>query len=199
MQSELNNNKLELNSITIEEKNIVPKLDNMISLKEEYDNLKEKLNDLEYENSLIIKTKEYLISAYEKMKKNITPKFTQNLSNAVENISNGKYNKVSINDENGLIVENQYGDYISAERLSTGTVEQLYLSLRLSMINEISNESMPIILDEAFAYYDDTRLENILRFLSDELGNHQLIIFTCTDREKNVLDKIHVSYNLVEL
>ena len=44
-----------------------------------------------------------------------------------------------------------------------------------------------------------TRLENILKFLSDELGNHQLIIFTCTNREKNILDKIDVSYNLVEL
>lgn len=133
------------------------------------------------------------------MKNSITPKFTKNLSNTVEKISNGKYNKVSINDEQGLIVENQYGDYISAERLSTGTVDQLYLSLRLSMIDEISDESMPIILDEAFAYYDETRLENILKFLSDELGNHQLIIFTCTNREKNILDKIDVSYNLVEL
>lgn len=199
LQNELNNNRLELNSISIEEKNIAPKLENMISLREEYENLREKLNDLENENNLIIKTKEYLINAYEKMKNNITPKFTRNLSNTVEKISNGKYTKVSINDEKGLIVENQYGEYISAERLSTGTVDQLYLSLRLSMIDEISNESMPIILDEAFAYYDETRLENILKFLSDELGNHQLIIFTCTNREKNILDKIHVSYNLVEL
>ncbi len=199
LQNELNNNRLELNSISIEEKNIIPKLENMISLKEEYDNLKERLDDLEYENNLINKTKEYLMSAYEKMKNSITPKFTKNLSNTVEKISNGKYNKVSINDEQGLIVENQYGDYISAERLSTGTVDQLYLSLRLSMIDEISDESMPIILDEAFAYYDETRLENILKFLSDELGNHQLIIFTCTNREKNILDKIDVSYNLVEL
>ena len=199
LQNEINNNRLELNSISIEGKNIAPKLENMISLREEYENLKEKLNDLENENNLIIKTKEYLINAYEKMKNNITPKFTQNLSNTVEKISNGKYTKVSINDEKGLIVENQYGEYISAERLSTGTVDQLYLSLRLSMIDEISNESMPIILDEAFAYYDETRLENILKFLSDELGNHQLIIFTCTNREKNILDKIHVSYNLVEL
>ena len=133
------------------------------------------------------------------MKNSITPKFTKNLSNTVEKISNGKYNKVSINDEQGLIVENQYGDYISAERLSTGTVDQLYLSLRLSMAEEISEEKMPVILDEAFAYYDETRLENILKFLSDELGNHQLIIFTCTNREKNILDKIDVSYNLVEL
>ena len=96
-------------------------------------------------------------------------------------------------------MENQFGDYISVDKLSIGTIDQLYLALRLSMIDEISEETMPIILDEAFAYYDEIRLENILTFLSEQLGNHQLIIFTCTYRERNILDKLQVSYNLVEL
>ena len=30
---------------------------------------------------------------------------------------------------------------------------------------------MPIILDEAFAFYDDERLENILKYLNDEFKN----------------------------
>lgn len=98
------------------------------------------------------------------MKNNITPKFTENLSYNISKISKGKYNKVTINDEKGLIVENEYGEYIPAELLSVGTIDQLYLSLRLSMIDDMTNETMPIILDEAFAYYDDDRLENILKF-----------------------------------
>ena len=57
---------------------------------------------------------------------------------------------------------------MSAEKLSGGTIEQLYLSLRLSMAKEISDENMPIILDEAFAYYDDERLKNTLEFLSNK-------------------------------
>lgn len=199
VQKKLNQNKLELNSIIIEEKNIIPKLENMILLEEEYENLKEKLQDLEEENNAIVLTKDYLIRAYEKMKEVITPKFTENLSKNIEKISNGKYNKVTINDDSGLVVENKFGDYISVDRLSIGTIDQLYLALRLSMIDEISEESMPIILDEAFAYYDEMRLENILKFLSQQLANHQLIIFTCTYRERNILDKMQVPYNLVEL
>ena len=199
VQKKLNQNKLELNSIIIEEKNILPKLENMILLEEEYENLKEKLQDLEEENNTIFLTKEYLMKAYEKMKNSVTPKFTENLSKNIEKISNGKYHKVSIHDDSGLVVENQFGDYISVDRLSIGTIDQLYLALRLSMIDEISEETMPIILDEAFAYYDESRLENILTFLSQQLGNHQLIIFTCTYRERNILDKIQVPYNLVEL
>ena len=58
---------------------------------------------------------------------------------------------------------------------------------------------MPIILDEAFAYYDDNRLENILNYLANEYNNKQVIIFTCTDREKIFLEKLQIKYNLIQL
>jgi len=199
VQEELNQTKLQLHSVLLEEKNIVLKLENMITLEEDYKNLEEERKELEQKNICMNLTKEYLSKAYEKMKEVVTPKFTENLSNYIAEISNHKYSKVTINDENGLIAENEFGEYISVDRLSIGTIDQLYLSLRLSMIEEISEEKMPILLDEAFAYYDETRLENILKFLSEKSEEHQLIIFTCTNREKNILDKIGAIYNVVEL
>ena len=199
MQEELNNNKLELQKIKIEEENILNKLDDMVNLKEEYDNLKERFDELEEENASINLTKDILTKAYINMRNNVTPKFTENLSKNISAISNNKYTKVGINDEKGLIVENEFGEYIPAERLSIGTIDQLYLSLRLSMIDDLSKEKMPIILDEAFAYYDDLRLENILKFLSTQLEEHQLIIFTCTKREEKILNNLSIPYNLVEL
>lgn len=133
------------------------------------------------------------------MKNNVTPKFTKNLSETINKISNGKYNKVTVNDEIGLMVELENGEYVSAGRLSIGTIDELYLSLRLSMAEEISEETMPIILDEAFAYFDDYRLENALKFLIEELKENQIILFTCTKREEEILDKLNIKYNLVEL
>ena len=198
-QEELNNYKIELQRIKINENNILNKLEDMITLKEEYENLQEELEELKQKNESINLTKELLTKAYNNMKNNITPKFTENLSKNISKISGGKYNKVAINDEQGLIVENTYGEYIPADRLSIGTIDQLYLSLRLSMIDEMSQEKMPIILDEAFAYYDDSRLENILRFLTEQLKEHQLIILTCTKREQKILDNLTISYNIVEL
>ena len=67
------------------------------------------------------------------------------------------------------------------------------------MINEISKETMPIILDESFAYYDDERLSNILKYLNEEYNNNQIIIFTCTNREKEILDKLNINYNKINL
>ena len=199
IQEKLKQKYILLNSIEIEEKNISIKLDDYAKLEEEYEKLNERLKELEEKTKCINYAKEYLNKAYEKMKKSITPKFTENLSNNISSISNNKYNKVSLNEENGLIIENEKGEYIPAERLSVGTIDQLYLSLRLSMIDEISEEKMPIMLDEAFAYYDEERLENILKYLINKTDKNQVIIFTCTLREQKILDKLGVSYNLVEL
>lgn len=191
--------KLKLNSIEHEENNINNKLEEYISKEEEYENLQEQLNELQEKNKCILATKDLLEKAYEKMKNNVTPRFTQNLSNIANTISNGKYKKVVFNQEKGLIVELENGDYISANRLSTGTIDELYLSLRLSMLDEISEEKMPIILDEAFAYFDDERLKNCLLFLEKQSNEHQIIILTCSNREKQILDSLNIQYNLVEL
>ena len=197
--NEINEEKIKLNTLEIEEKGISSQLEELITLQEEHENLSEQLIEIEQKNYEINLAKEFLEKAYEKMKINITPKFTENLSQTIKNITNDKYSKVNINDENGLIIEMQNGEYVSAEKLSIGTIDQLYLSLRMSMVEEISKEKMPIILDEAFAYYDDERLENILKYLIERFNNHQLIIFTCTNREKEILNKLNYKFNNIEL
>ena len=191
--------KLKLNSSEYEENSINNKLEDFISKEEEYENLQEQLSEVQEKNKCILATKDLLEKAYEKMKSNVTPKFTQNLSNIACDISNGKYKKVIFNEEKGLVVELENGEYISANRLSAGTIDELYLSLRLSMLDEISNEKMPIILDETFAYFDDERLKNSLIFLAEQSEEHQIIILTCSNREKQILDSINIKYNLVEL
>ena len=75
----------------------------------------------------------------------------------------------------------------------------MYLSLRLSAIEEITREKMPIILDEAFAYFDNQRLENILEFINNNLNENQVIIFTCSNREKDIFDKNNIKYNYIEI
>ena len=104
-----------------------------------------------------------------------------------------------MNDEEGIIVELQNGNYISASRLSIGTIDQLYLSLRFAMLEEICEERIPIILDEAFAYYDDERLENVLKFLTENFKENQIILFTCTHREENMLKTLGKTYELINL
>ena len=168
-------------------------------IEEELYKSKNELSNLKKNNVSFELAKEVLLKAYEEMKNTITPKFTQELSRNISEITNNKYNKIKINDENGLMIEIKNGSYIPANKLSVGTIEQLYLSLRLSMVNEISEEKMPIILDEAFAYYDSQRLENILKYIDRQFSENQIIIFTCTNREERILEKENIIFNKIQL
>lgn len=198
-QRKINEETLKLHTLKIDNDNIIPKLEKLVNLEEELESLKEEKKYLEQKRENIKRTTEYLEIAYNKMKEQITPKFTEELSKVMEKISNGKYKNVRINTNGEIIVEQANGEYINAENLSIGTIDQLYLSLRIATIKEITKENMPIILDEAFAYYDNKRLENILKYLSQEYNNKQVIIFTCTNREIECLEKLQIKYNLVQL
>ena len=200
---ELENNvsalKLQLHTNEIDYNNAIKGAEEKAKIEEKLQGaLEEKEELLKLDKSINI-AKQAMEQAYEEMKKEITPKFTKNLSNIVDKISAGKYNKIKFVDGEGLIVELENGEYVNANKLSIGTIDQLYLSLRLSAMQEITKEKMPIILDETFAYYDNSRLENILKYIDSDLKENQVIIFTCSNREKDILDKNNIEYNFITI
>ena len=198
-QNLINELKLELTKLEMRQNEGIKKLENLTKIEEELENLKEEYQNLiEYNESIEI-AKEALEDAYLEMREKVTPKFTLDLSDAIKNISNGKYKSVKVNEENGLMVETENGNYVSADVLSVGTVDELYLSLRISSINELVKENMPIILDETFAYFDQKRLENVLEFLNKNYGDRQIIILTCTNRECEALENKKIQYNKIVL
>lgn len=199
IQNLIRQKELNLNTLQLNKENIIENLDNLVNIEELLEIERQNYEELKEKNDKINMARILLGKAYEKMKNSVTPKFTSNLSENIMKISNGKYKKVTVNDEEGIIVELPSGEYVSAEKLSIGTIEQLYLSLRLSMAKDISDENMPIILDEVFAYYDDERLENTLEFLIDNFKENQIILFTCTNREKEIFDRKNITYNYIEL
>ncbi len=199
LQNNISDNKIKLHSTKLDKDNIIPKLENLASLEEEYSELEEQYTQLYNKNEQINLVKQEIEKAYEIMKKDITPKFTSNLSKIIEKISIGKYKNVQFDETQGMIVEVENGNYMLAKNLSVGTIDQLYLSLRLSASSDLSCEDLPIILDETFAYFDNSRLESILKYLNEEYRNRQIILFTCTNREKETLDKLGIKFSTVDL
>ena len=199
IQKEMNHVNIKLHELELDKENVEPKIDNLMKIEEEIVNNNEKIVNLRKLEKSMNLAKELLEKAYEKMKNTVTPKFTENLSKNINKITDGKYTNVMVKDDNGLVVELENGNYVEANRLSVGTIDQLYLSLRLSMTEDLSKEKMPIMLDEAFAYYDTQRLKNILKYLANTYPDRQMILFTCTEREKNILDECNIQYHFVEL
>ena len=199
LENEISNQKIEFNKLELKKDNIDPQLENLANLEEELSVLEEQYRVLQKNNESIELAKRLLEKAYEKMKNSLSPIFTEKLSKNISKITRGKYTNLYFSDEQGLTVELDNGNYVPAERLSIGTIDQLYLSLRLAMLDDISKEKVPLILDETFAYYDNDRLKNILVYLTTEFKDRQIIIFTCTNREKDILKRLSIDYNYMEL
>ena len=198
-EERINELKLKLHAKETEKQVMNDKLDDLAKVQENLSNALDEQKELNFLNNSYNIAKECMEIAYEKIRESLSPEFTNELCNLISNISNGKYTKIKFSDTEGLTVEIDDGRYVSVENLSIGTIDQMYLALRISSLKTISKENMPIILDEAFVYFDDERLKNILEFIYKNYKDKQIIIFTCSDREKNILDNLKFQYNLIEL
>lgn len=199
LQKLINDKNVELYQLEVDKKNIIPLLDEMAENEEKLKSAYEQYEILKEKNEAINIAKDVMESSYQKMKNSVTPQFTGLISKNISKITNGKYNKIVINEEDGILVELENGEYMNANRLSVGTIEQIYLAFRLSAIQNVSNETMPIILDEAFAYFDDNRLAETLKNMKENYENNQIIILTCTNRENEILDRLGYKYNTIKL
>lgn len=191
--------KFKIHSMEIDMKMLQEKLEDLASIEEDLEAAEEEREELLKLNNLYEISKECLEEAYDDVKSNISPKFIQNLCNIIDKISSSRYKNIYFKDDEGLKVEIDNGNFVPASRLSVGTIDQMYLSLRLSALEEISKEKLPIILDEAFAYFDNERLKSMLRYLELNYNDNQIILFTCSNREKEALDELGIRYNLINL
>ena len=99
-------------------------------------------------------------------------------------ITDGKYRSLETDRQRGITVWDGERK-IPAGRLSRGTVEQIYFCIRMAAAEILTEEPLPLILDDVFAFYDDKRLESVLKWLSGQ--GKQVIIFTCHSREEKLL------------
>ena len=138
------------------------------------------------------------------MSKNIQNQFVPQINNQVgkllKRITKNKYSGVRISNKLDIDILNpSSNELISINNLSTGTIDQLYFSLRFGIINSITTDSIPLILDDCFTQYDNNRLRNILELLIDISKNRQIILFSCHSREGDILRKLKTNFNVIEL
>lgn len=119
------------------------------------------------------------------------------ISRWISLLTKGTYDSARL-DKNGKLWICTEGREVSPESLSYGTLEQIYLALRLAVGSVImKEEDMPIFLDETFAMYDDARLAETLKALAQT--KKQIFIFTCQKRESDILRQEAIAYYTVNM
>ena len=158
-----------------------------------YENLKEQQRELQPDEAeeRLYERREALELAEETMKKaaehlgeRTAAGLNRRVSEIFSEITEGKYPGVNISDRLEISVWDGTRR-IPAYRLSRGTVEQIYFALRMAAAEMLQEEELPVILDETFAFYDDKRLQSVLKWLSQQ--ERQVIILSCQRREMEFL------------
>lgn len=172
----------------------------------QYENLQEKLEELDEvgedyqecdkKKEAIQLASERLLQLSADMQKRMRKELDQNISEIMCEITNGKYEKILIDEELHVSLMS-HGRRISMEQVSRGTVEQAYFALRMASGNMLQEEELPIILDDTFAFYDDERLKATLRWLAK--SGRQVIIFTCQKREEQLLKDMGIPIKREEI
>ena len=120
-------------------------------------------------------------------------------SQYITGITGGIYDSMSI-DENLNVFLNTRAKLVPLENVSSGTMDQVYLALRLAAAKLLqgSGSGFPLIFDDSFTQYDDERLKTALEWLASAYGG-QIIIFTCHRREAQMLRARQVEVQLIEM
>lgn len=124
-------------------------------------------------------------------------KLQDEISEIFAQITGGKYKKVLLT-ENFEIYLDTGEKYLQLYQVSYGTAEQVYLALRLACSKILcQEEDIPLILDETFAMYDEKRLIQALKYISQRKS--QVILFSSNKREIQVLEKAGIPFSLSKL
>jgi uncharacterized protein YhaN len=90
-----------------------------------------------------------------------------------------------------LCVDNDQGRSFRVEQLSGGTREQLFLAIRLAIVEELSRAGveLPMVLDDVFANFDESRTEAAVETLLEFAGRgQQILLLTCHQHLARMLD-----------
>ncbi|QHQ60468.1 AAA family ATPase [Anaerocolumna sedimenticola] len=185
--------KLKWELVTLEDNE-----DSLLRNQELYKELLEKKKETDLELEAI----QLSIDTIQQLSIDIHDSFGRKLNDLVSNltgeITDHKYLDIKIDEK--LNIKVGYKDnYVLLNKLSAGTIEQFYFALRIAISDLVYGQgNMPILLDDCFALYDDKRTRGALTFLA-EGRQGQVIIFTCHNREKDIMDELNMNYNYIDL
>ncbi|MBQ8141212.1 MAG: AAA family ATPase [Clostridia bacterium] len=173
--------------------------DKLADLQGEIETLEEQKKDFEKKFRILDKAFSAVSEASENMHRVFAPKIRERTGERLSEISGGKYSQIFLSDKMSVEVEIS-GTGRSAQALSGGTTDAVYIALRLSLTEYIFDKKVPFFMDETLAHLDDIRASNALSMLNEYISEgNQGVLFTCHRREAELCGKLGIKYNLIEI
>ena len=154
----------------------------------ELESQKERLTELlRYERALD-KALEALEAASRELQRRFAPRITAQAQEFLSRLTQGRYNRVVIGEDLSILTASESELTLrGGQWRSDGTSDLMYLALRLAVWVTL-NPNGPLVLDDALVRLDDKRLRSVMALLQELSENRQIVLFSCQDREKRILN-----------
>ncbi len=154
------------------------------ALQAQQQQLQDRLAKLEAYDRAIVRAQQTLQAAKLELQRRFAPQIAHRAQEIFGKLTRQRYQKLTMGQDFSLETgaDDEVNTHGSLWR-SDGTVDQLYLALRMA-VAEALTPAAPLVLDDALVCFDDDRLAAALEMLQQAAEEKQVIIFTCQSRER---------------
>ena len=131
-----------------------------------------------------------LSQAAKQMQSRFAPLISQEAGRILKGLTGGRYTGIYFDRDLRFSVQPASDlEPRALEYLSEGTKNQVYLAVRLAICRLAlpGEDPCPLILDDVLLTFDDDRARRALEFLLELGEERQILLFTCTNRERDLL------------
>lgn len=154
----------------------------LADLLEQQGSAKEQQSHLTHMHGRVTSAKTMLEEAIAEFQRAFAPRLETRVAHALRTVTGGRYEQAQV-DPNNLalsVYASDSADWVSAERLSTGTRDLIYLAMRVAVSELLSNgkEPLPLLLDDPFVHFDAVREQRALSYLCEIAKSYQVLFFS---------------------
>ena len=170
---------------------VLQTLGDRAALEAEHAALEARIEDLHTKDEALSMAQAALEEASAALQTRFAPRLTALAGTIFSGLTGARYDTVTLDKQMNLSA-GEAGEVAQhpALALSGGTTDQLYLALRLAIVELALPEDAPVVLDDALAMFDDERAERALAVLKALSGTRQILLFSCHSRERQMLETL---------
>ncbi len=136
-------------------------------------------DDLERQRAVLQVAIELLAEAIEEFTQSDLSTLVEEVSRLFSKVTKGRYSRVRLNADMSPEIQVAERRWKSVDCFSRGTVDALYLVLRVALLKVRGDgRSLPLLLDDPFAHLDTRRLNAVLNVVDMASSDGQLILLS---------------------
>ena len=153
------------------------------ALEQELRKIMDRITQLRRTYAALETAQEYLDRATQELQRRFAPRIAKEAQRIFSRLTAGRYDRLTLSQDLSVNAGTAEETVLrGAMWRSEGTIDQLYLSLRLAVAKELTPDA-PLVLDDALVRFDDVRHAAAMEVLRQEAESKQIILFTCQSRE----------------